>query len=73
MSNPVRVLQIMGKMGRGGAENMIMNLYRKIDRNIIQFDFVVHTNEKHEFDDEIACPRPHGTGRTHYHQIHHLR
>ena len=40
-------------MDRGGAETMLMNLYRNIDRNIIQFDFVVLTDKKGDFDDEI--------------------
>lgn len=40
-------------MNRGGAETMIMNLYRNIDRSMIQFDFIVHTEEKCAFDDEI--------------------
>ena len=42
----IRVLQVTGVMNRGGAETMIMNLYRKIDRTKIQFDFVV-LNELH--------------------------
>lgn len=49
----IRVLQIIGLMNRGGAETMIMNLYRNIDKTKIQFDFVVHTTEKCAFDDEI--------------------
>lgn len=49
----VRVLQVIGVMNRGGAETMIMNLYRKIDRNKVQFDFVEHTTEQAVFDDEI--------------------
>lgn len=36
---PIRVLQIVGRMDRGGIETMIMNLYRNIDRNKVQFDF----------------------------------
>ncbi|MDC3411847.1 glycosyltransferase family 1 protein [Terrihalobacillus insolitus] len=40
-------------MNRGGAETMIMNLYRNIDRSKIQFDFIVHTEDKCAFDDEI--------------------
>ena len=32
---------------------MIMQLYRHIDRTNLQFDFVVHTNEKCAYDDEI--------------------
>ena len=49
----IRVLQVFGCMNRGGAESMIMELYRHIDRSRIQFDFVVHTTEKCAYDDEI--------------------
>ena len=41
-------------MDCGGAETMIMELYRNIDRTKIQFDFVVHTEKKGYFDDEIC-------------------
>ena len=40
-------------MGRGGIETMIMNYYRNIDRTKIQFDFLVHRQEKADYDDEI--------------------
>lgn len=53
MEKPYRILQVFGIMNRGGAETMIMNLYRNIDRNKIQFDFVVHHNEPGDYDDEI--------------------
>lgn len=49
----IRVLQVFGRMDRGGAETMIMNIYRNIDRSKVQFDFVVHTSDKCDFDDEI--------------------
>ncbi len=49
----IRVLQVFNSMNCGGAENMIMNLYRKIDHTKVQFDFVVHTEKKCFFDDEI--------------------
>ena len=48
-----RVLHVIGAMGCGGAETVIMNLYRAIDRSVIQFDFVVHTNQKSFYDEEI--------------------
>ncbi len=53
MNEPLRILQVFAEMNRGGAETMIMNLYRHIDREKIQFDFIVHTQEKCAFDDEI--------------------
>lgn len=40
-------------MDRGGAETMIMNLYRQIDRSKIQFDFLVHTDSNCDYDYEI--------------------
>ena len=31
----------MGKMLGGGVESVVMNYYRHIDRNKVQFDFLV--------------------------------
>lgn len=50
---PIRVLQVIGIMNRGGAEAMIMNLYREIDKTKIQFDFVENSFEPAVFDEEI--------------------
>lgn len=36
---PIRVAQVMGKMLGGGVESVVMNYYRHIDRNKVQFDF----------------------------------
>ncbi|MBN8193799.1 glycosyltransferase family 1 protein [Bacillus sp. NTK074B] len=55
MSQPTRVLHVVWKMDRGGAETMIMNLYRNIDRTKVQFDFIVHTDQKCSYDDEIIA------------------
>lgn len=51
----LRILHVIGKMDRAGAETMLMNLYRNIDRSKIQFDFVTFTNEKGDYDDEILA------------------
>lgn len=37
---PIRIAQIMGKWIGGGVEAVVMNYYRHIDRNKIQFDFI---------------------------------
>ncbi|SFI28688.1 MULTISPECIES: glycosyltransferase family 1 protein [unclassified Bacillus (in: firmicutes)] len=50
---PNRILQVVTIMNRGGLETMLMNYYRKLDRNKIQFDFMVHREEKGHYDDEI--------------------
>lgn len=55
MSEPIRVLCVFSKLDRGGAENMCMNLYRRIDRNKVQFDFVKHGPEIGMFEEEICA------------------
>lgn len=49
----VRVLHIVTNMDRGGLETMLMNYYRHIDREKIQFDFLVHRRDRAAYDDEI--------------------
>lgn len=44
----------MGGMNRRGAETFIMNIYRKIDRTKVQFDFLVYTDDKQDYEDEIV-------------------
>lgn len=49
----LRVLQVVTKMDRGGLETMLMNYYRNIDRSKVQFDYLVHREERGRYDDEI--------------------
>ncbi len=49
----MRVLQVVGTMDMGGAETLIMNLYRNIDREKIQFDFLCHNRIEAKYTDEI--------------------
>ena len=51
--NPVRVLNLFTILNRGGAETMVMNYYRHIDRTRVQFDFLVHREERGAYEDEI--------------------
>lgn len=51
----IRVLQVVGKMHYGGMETLIMNIYRHINRDKIQFDFLVHYDEPGEYDEEIRA------------------
>ena len=52
-SEPVHVLHIVGNMGIGGIETLIMNIYRNIDRSKVQFDFLIHNPTEGEYADEI--------------------
>ncbi len=54
MNKIIRVLHISYGMDRGGAETLIMNIYRNIDRNKIQFDFLLHSPTKTAYEDEIS-------------------
>ncbi|MBQ9512601.1 MAG: glycosyltransferase family 1 protein, partial [Lachnospiraceae bacterium] len=42
MTDCIRVLHVFGTLGHGGAESRIIDLYRHMDRDRVQFDFVVH-------------------------------
>lgn len=51
--SPIRILHVLGALDRGGAETMVMNLYRNIDRTKIQFDFIIHTQKNCDYNAEI--------------------
>ena len=58
MGEPVRVLHVLGGLSLGGAESRIMDLYRCIDREKVQFDFLVHQSAAGEripefYDEEV--------------------
>jgi glycosyltransferase EpsF len=48
-----RVLHIVSAMDRGGAETLLMNVYRSLDRSKLQFDFIVHRADQGDYDNEI--------------------
>jgi glycosyltransferase EpsF len=52
---PMRVLHVIGRMDRAGAETLVMNLYREMDRGRCQFDFVYFSTERCDYDDEIEA------------------
>ncbi len=48
-----RVLQVVTHMNRGGLESMLMNYYRHIDREKLQFDFLTHREYDGDYGEEI--------------------
>ena len=54
-TEPIRILCVFSLLDRGGAETMCMNLYRRIDRSQVQFDFVKHTEVIGEYEEEIRA------------------
>ena len=53
MSEPIRSLQVVSVLKAGGMENYIMNLYREMDREKVQFDFLVHPKDLGLFEEEV--------------------
>lgn len=53
MNKPIRVLQIVNQMNRGGMESRLMDLYRNMDHSKVQFDFYTFRKNPGEFDKEI--------------------
>ena len=68
MGAAIRVLQVLGGLEAGGAEAFVMNLYRAVNKEMVQFDFVKHIEHKGVFEDEITkmggkiyrCPQYNG-------------
>ena len=53
MSETIIVLHVVGRLNIGGAESRIMDLYRHINREKVQFHFMQHTAERCAFEEEV--------------------
>jgi glycosyltransferase involved in cell wall biosynthesis len=51
--NPIRVLNVLGTIDLGGAESRVMELYRALDRDKVQFDFLIHNDINGHYSKEI--------------------
>lgn len=49
----IRVLHVLNNLGSGGAESLLMNVYRKIDKSKLQFDFLIRSDKNGPIVDEI--------------------
>ena len=64
---PIRILHAVGGMNRGGIETWLMHILQHIDRDRFQMDFLVHTNDPCDYDEQvralgsriIPCPEAH--------------
>lgn len=52
---PKRILHITEMLSAAGIESFIMNIYRNIDREKVQFDFLVLRDQKEFYDEEISA------------------
>ena len=53
LDDMIRILQAVNIMDRAGLETMLMNYYRHIDREKIQFDFLTHRSQSGAYDEKI--------------------
>lgn len=53
MEKKIKILHVTEKLQAGGIENFIMNIYRNIDREKLDFNFMVTRNENEFFEEEI--------------------
>lgn len=49
----IRVLQVIGSLGWAGVEAVVMNYYRHVNHNLIQFDFITCSTKQERYDQEI--------------------
>jgi glycosyltransferase involved in cell wall biosynthesis len=52
-NRPIRILQVVGGMDRGGTETWLMHVLRHIDRNRFHMDFLVYTDQQYVYTDEV--------------------
>lgn len=53
MSEPIRILHMIGGLDLGGSQAFVMNVYRKINRELVQFDFVLDHPAERYLEKEI--------------------
>ncbi|MRH42696.1 glycosyltransferase [Aquibacillus halophilus] len=49
----IKVLHVTGAMNRAGTETMLMNIFRSINRDKVQFDFISYGRGDADYDEEI--------------------
>lgn len=62
MNHRVKVIRVLWRMNRGGAETRALDVMRNIDRNAYQIEYVVLSGQKGAFDQEITSLG----GKVHY-------
>lgn len=51
----MRILHVVGKLDRGGAETWLVQVLRHMDRQKYQMDFLVHSTDPGAYDDEVRA------------------
>ncbi len=51
----MRILHVLGKLDRGGAETWLVQLLRHTDRREYEMDFIVHSEQPAAYDEEVRA------------------
>ena len=52
---PIRVLHMIGTLNIGGSQSMVLNLYRALDRNKVQFDFILDQTDPQDLTERVLA------------------
>ena len=55
MTQPIRVLHMIGSLNIGGSQAMIVNFYKSIDRTQVQFDFIIDRPSETYFKETVEA------------------
>lgn len=53
LTRPIRVLHVVGKLGSGGVEKLLVSVLENINRSDIMFDFLLSTKEEGFYDEHV--------------------
>ena len=49
----IKILEVIGGMNMGGAETLLMNIFKNIDRKKFEMFFLCYGSEKFDYEDEL--------------------
>ncbi len=49
----IRILQVVGSLGYAGVEAVVMNYYRNVNKDLVQFDFISCSQNSQKYDNEV--------------------
>lgn len=49
----IKIAHVLGGMNTGGAETFIMNVFRNIDHNVVEFHFIISNYKVQAYEEEI--------------------
>lgn len=53
-SKTLKILQVFGSLNMGGAESRMMDIYRNLDRNVCEFEFLTMQTDHQYYENEIT-------------------